>query len=117
MAFVGELGLDGTLLHVPGMLSLADIRPDDVACEGARRDGGIAWAAPSQVVIDCLAGTGRMPSEGEALIDWMQDNEDLWRYPSIQAALAGRSGRRDPLDAECVDAGIDTVASHEVETQ
>jgi hypothetical protein len=49
------------------------------------RDGGMAWAAPSQVAVDCLAGSGRMPSEGEALIGWMRANEREWRYPSIQA--------------------------------
>jgi hypothetical protein len=94
------------------------IRPDnDAAFKGAQRDGGIAWAAPSQVAIDCLAGTGRMPSEGEALIDWMQENEDRWRYPSIGAVPTGGSGRRDPLDVECLDAAKDMVAGHEVETQ
>ena len=28
-----------------------------------------------------------MPSEGEALIAWMRENENRWRYPSIQALL------------------------------
>lgn len=64
------------------------IRPDnDIVFARAKRDGGIAWAAPSQVVIDCLAGSGRMPSEGEALLNWMMINEDRWRYPSIKALL------------------------------
>jgi len=62
------------------------IRPEnDIAFARADRDGGMAWAAPSQVAIDCLAGTGRMPSEGEALIGWMRENENEWRYPSIHA--------------------------------
>lgn len=62
------------------------IRPDnDVAFARAARDGGLAWAAPSQVAIDCLAGSGRMPSEGEALIGWMREHESEWRYLSIQA--------------------------------
>ncbi len=64
------------------------IRPEnDVAFARADEDGGLAWAFPSQVAIDCLAGSGRMPSEGEALIDWMRENESAWRYPSIQALL------------------------------
>jgi len=64
------------------------IRPDnDVAFARAVRDGGMAWAAPSQVAIDCLAGSGRMPSEGEALIGWMRENESEWRYPSIEALI------------------------------
>lgn len=40
-------------------------------------------AAPSQVAIDCLSGSGRMPSEGEALIDWMAENEEEWRLNSL----------------------------------
>lgn len=72
------------------------IRPDnDVAFARAARDGGMAWAAPSQVAIDCLAGTGRMPSEGEALIGWMRDNEVVWRYPSIRALLDDSEVRTD----------------------
>lgn len=68
------------------------IRPEnDVAFARAVADGGMAWAAPSQVAIDCLAGGGRMPSEGEALIGWMRENESEWRYPSIQALLDASS--------------------------
>lgn len=64
------------------------IRPEnDIVFARAARDGGMAWAAPSQVAIDCLAGSGRMPSEGEALIGWMRENESEWRYPSIRALL------------------------------
>lgn len=64
---------------------------NDVAFARAALDGGMAWAAPSQIAIDCLAGSGRMPSEGEALIGWMRENEGEWRYPSIQALLGASS--------------------------
>jgi hypothetical protein len=71
------------------------IRPDnDAAFRRARRDGGMAWAAPSQVAIDCLSGNGRMPSEGEALIGWMREDETRWRFPSIQDLLAGDPDER-----------------------
>ena len=64
------------------------IRPDNpVVFARSTRDNGLTWAAPSQVAIDCLAGSGRMPSEGEALIEWMRDHEILWRAPSIAAFL------------------------------
>ena len=60
------------------------IQPDnDVVFERVSREGGIAWAAPSQVAIDCMAGSGRMPSEGEALISWMLEEESRWRFRSI----------------------------------
>lgn len=42
-------------------------------------DKGICWVAPSQVVLDCLGGTGRMPQEGEAVLEWMIENESTWR--------------------------------------
>ena len=50
---------------------------------------GVTYAAPSQVVIDCLTGNGRMPAEGEALLAWMLENEVEWRDP----AITSRSGQ------------------------
>jgi hypothetical protein len=54
---------------------------------GAKRLENLNIAAPSQVAIDCLSGSGRMPAEGEALIEWMSDTEadpDSWRAPSLE---------------------------------
>lgn len=48
-----------------------------------REEEGITWAAPSQVAIDCLSGSGRMPSEGEALMGWMAQNENSWRSSTL----------------------------------
>ncbi|HAM01229.1 MAG TPA: hypothetical protein DCQ30_03230, partial [Acidimicrobiaceae bacterium] len=60
------------------------IRPDnDVPFWNAEISDGLRTAALSQVAMDCWAGVGRMPSEGEALISWMQANEEQWRHPSI----------------------------------
>lgn len=62
------------------------IRPDnEVVFERSMKAGGLVWAAPSQVAIDCLAGNGRMPAEGEAVVEWMRENEAEWRLPSISA--------------------------------
>lgn len=52
---------------------------DLVAMEGARQQGGLQFAAPSQVAVDCLTGNGRMPAEGEAVLSWMIENEASWR--------------------------------------
>jgi len=46
---------------------------------------GLRVVAPTQLVLDCLSGSGRMPAEGEALLDWMTDREAEWRLPSIAA--------------------------------
>lgn len=40
---------------------------------------GLQYAALPQVAVDLMTGPGRSPSEAEALIRWMQDNEDAWR--------------------------------------
>ncbi|MGH9307719.1 MAG: hypothetical protein ACRD0I_12670 [Acidimicrobiales bacterium] len=43
----------------------------------------ISYAAPSQVAVDCLTGNGRMPAEGDALLNWMTQNESAWRLPAL----------------------------------
>jgi hypothetical protein len=40
---------------------------------------GFKVAAPSQVAADLMTGSGRNPQEAEALLDWMEKNEPLWR--------------------------------------
>lgn len=52
---------------------------DDFAFERARDLDGLRVAAASQVVVDLMTGPGRNPAEAEALLDWMEENEDAWR--------------------------------------
>jgi len=65
---------------------------DPVVWDRNQIGDGLRYAAPSQIAVDCLTGNGRMPAEGEALLDWMLDNEDAWRLESLQA-LHGREDR------------------------
>ena len=51
----------------------------DFVFERAVEEGGITYVAPSQAVADLLTGPGRSPSEAEAVLDWMRENEDVWR--------------------------------------
>jgi DNA-binding MarR family transcriptional regulator len=51
-------------------------------------EDGVPVVSPSQVAVDCLTGTGRMPAEGQALLDWMLANESVWRTDSLEAASA-----------------------------
>jgi hypothetical protein len=44
---------------------------------------GYRVVGSSQLVLDCLTGNGRLPAEGEALIDWMRGDPRLWRIPDI----------------------------------
>jgi hypothetical protein len=52
---------------------------DPVVFERTWEEAGSVFAALSQVAVDCLTGPDRMPSEGEALIEWMAANERAWR--------------------------------------
>lgn len=64
------------------------LRPfDPVVYDRATQADGLSYVAPSQAVVDCLAGNGRMPAEGEALLTWMKQNESLWRFPSLESFL------------------------------
>jgi len=56
------------------------VRPTDevVFARSTNRDG-LRVAAPSQIAADLLNGPGRSPAEADALLDWMQSNESIWR--------------------------------------
>jgi hypothetical protein len=56
---------------------------DRVVWDRTTEDAGVTYVAPSQIAVDCLTGTGRMPSEGEALLGWMGENEATWRRASL----------------------------------
>ena len=71
------------------------LRPyDEVVLERLYEPGPITSRVPAvgcaQVALDCLTGLGRMPAEGEALMEWMAANEDRWRLPNLRAALDAR---------------------------
>ncbi|WP_210748028.1 helix-turn-helix domain-containing protein [Actinomadura latina] len=46
-------------------------------------DAGVLRVALSQLVIDCLSGPGRMPSEGQALLGYMEENTSLWQLDRL----------------------------------
>jgi hypothetical protein len=52
---------------------------DPVVAERTSKRDGLMIAAPSQIVADLLTSPGRGPTEAEALIEWMRQNEDAWR--------------------------------------
>ena len=52
---------------------------DDVVFERTSTKNGVTIAAISQVAADLLTSPGRGPNEAEALMQWMQENEDAWR--------------------------------------
>lgn len=42
-------------------------------------EDGTFHVGVSQLALDCLAGNGRLPEEGEALMDWMAADPTAWR--------------------------------------
>lgn len=55
---------------------------DGVVFERTREIDGTPHVALSQLVLDCLAGPGRMPAEAEKVLGHMIDHELDWRLPS-----------------------------------
>lgn len=64
---------------------------NDRVVEGPWTSDGVHFVNLPQLAVDCLGGTGRMPAEGEALLEWMHGNTDQWQYPSLAAYRERRS--------------------------
>lgn len=74
------------LLPADDGANVALLRPfDDVVWERTSTHDGVTYAAASQIAVDCLTGNGRMPAEGEAVLQWMAADEDQWRLESLPA--------------------------------
>lgn len=74
--------------------NLVLLRPfDRVVWDRTTTEDGLTYVAPSQAAVDCLTGTGRMPAEGEALLDWMLNNESEWRLNGLQELAEGGTPR------------------------
>ena len=58
---------------------------DEVVFERTSMKNGVTIAAISQVAADLLTSPGRGPNEAEALMQWMQENEDAWRTGKDEA--------------------------------
>ena len=68
------------------------LRPfDPIVWERTVVEDGVRYVAPSQAAVDCLTGNGRMPAEGEALVQWLLANKPAWMLDSL-AELRGRTG-------------------------
>ena len=83
-----ELGLRPTDEAADVVLLLPS---NDRVVEDPWIDDGVRFVNLPQLAVDCLGGSGRMPAEGDALIDWMQTNTDQWQYPSLAEYLEQRS--------------------------
>ena len=52
---------------------------DDAIFKNATTVEGLKQAPIPLIVADLLTGPGRSPAEGEAMLDWMEANEEVWR--------------------------------------
>lgn len=52
---------------------------DPIVYERTSQRKGVTVAALSQVAVDLLTSPGRGPNEGDALLEWMRANENVWR--------------------------------------
>ena len=52
---------------------------------GTRQVDGVRHVALSQLAIDCLSGPGRLPAEGEAVLNKMAEHESSWRLRNVNA--------------------------------
>ncbi len=57
----------------------------DVAFERTWNQEAITYAALPQVAVDLMTSPGRGPAEAQALIEWMEENEDAWRRPGSRS--------------------------------
>lgn len=65
----------------PNVLLL--VKPNPVVYVRREIVGDVPVPSISQLTIDCLTGNGRMPQQGEALLDWMSSHEAEWRLSDL----------------------------------
>ncbi len=73
---VKALGLREADAGANVILLLSD---DDALYAREQASTGVRYAPLSLVVVDLLTGPGRSPAQAEALMDWMAENEEVWR--------------------------------------
>jgi hypothetical protein len=77
--------------------------PASATWAGVTLDAGLPYVALSQTALDCNGGSGRMPSEGAAVLEYMKNNEPTWQVPSLAAwnarAVSAKSSGRSSMEA------------------
>ncbi len=58
---------------------------DQIVFERTWTSDNVIYASVAQIAVDCLTGPGRMPAEGQALLEWMQRKAPRWQAPSLTA--------------------------------
>ena len=56
---------------------------DDLVFDRTWTRNGMTFASPAQVAVDCLTGPGRLPAQGEAMVEWLRTNAPTWQADSL----------------------------------
>lgn len=81
----GLLRQFGRLLPTDRQADVVVLRPEDPGqLAWGRTVDGLHHVGLSQLVLDLLGGNGRLPAEGQAVMDWMREKEKRWRRPSLE---------------------------------
>lgn len=85
------------------LLVYPEPNPASATWAGVTLDAGLPYVALSQTALDCIGGSGRMPSEGAAVLEYMKNNELTWRVPSLSAwnarTVSVESSSRSSMEA------------------
>ena len=66
--------------------NVAIARPfDPVVFERTEIADGITYACVTQILLDLMTGPGRGPAEAEGLLEWMRENEEIWKLQLTSA--------------------------------
>jgi hypothetical protein len=80
----------GSLLPADRGADVMILCPEDPAqLDRSRKLGRVRHIGLSQLVLDCIAGPGRLPQEGNAVLDWMRNHEHEWREPHLTPGTTG----------------------------
>jgi hypothetical protein len=72
------------LMPVPEAADVLLLQAPDLSIfQRSRRYDRYRQVGLSQLVLDCLSGSGRMPAEGEAVLQSMAADERIWRFPDL----------------------------------
>ena len=83
--------LAGTLRLLPSRTGgnvVTALPYDDIVFDRTWERDGLTFASLCQIAVDCLTGFGRMPQEGDALLDWMRKRAPKWQAPSLSERAA-----------------------------
>lgn len=76
----------GRLLPATTGANVALVVPyDDIVFTRTRTAAKVTSVSIAQAAVDALSGPGRMPAEGESLLDWMRRNPTRWQTSSLTA--------------------------------